>query len=227
MNPLDEEESERVLPLGKAGLSIRTDEEINAYIDVDGVYSGQRTPAALTLDAGEHVIDLYKKGFAGQRFTVNLRADEFVRRVVVMEDATSDPAVEAAGTYSFSTSPDRAAIFIDGIFQGKTTPAVLYIPDGTHELTYRKVGRRDVTKPIRVFVDVEGFDHTNLPEEVEVKRPIILVTTNPEGAKVFIDTLPTGKRTPQYFRIDAGVHTIRVVKEGFSPASAQITVTEV
>ncbi len=55
---------------------------------------------------------------------------------------------------------------------------------------------------------------------------MILVSSDPQNADIFIGGLPTGRRTPQYFEIAAGDHVIRVEKSGFFPQEAAVTVRE-
>jgi hypothetical protein len=57
-------------------------------------------------------------------------------------------------------------------------------------------------------------------------RPAILnVTSEPPGAKIFLDGTDTGKVTPAELEVDPGDHTVKLTLEGHVDAEEQVTVT--
>lgn len=205
-------------------VSISADPEIEAFIDIDGIYTGEKTPHVFNLVPGEYSFRIYKKGFTTSTRSRKLEAGTTESLQISM--FTRDETQEESETtqFSFSSNPRGADIFLNNLFTGKKTPALLNLDPGFYSLIFRKADFEDFKQEISVPPFGDGFIDVNLTPTEEERLPLIIVNTTPDGANIFIDGLPTGKRTPQFFEIGPGEHLIRVEKAGFAPAERTIEI---
>ena len=218
----EEKEQEKVE--GKGTVTIKCDPEVNAYIDIDGVYSGEKTPFVFYLLPGSHTFTAYKKGYSTEKKTVVVEAGQTYSKTVTLTEKTPPEEHTTAISISFSSSPSGASIFIDSFYMNKKTPAVLMLEPGSHTVTLKKDGFIDDVYLITVPYSGEGSSDRFLKAITEPELPIILVSSEPSGAAIYINGLPSGKYTPRYFEIQPGEHLVRVEKSGYYPAETTITV---
>jgi hypothetical protein len=53
-----------------------------------------------------------------------------------------------------------------------------------------------------------------------------LVTTQPRGARIFVDGRDTGQTTPAVITVKPGTYRVRLERDGFAPSEEEVTVQE-
>lgn len=205
-------------------LSVSADPEENLFIFINGVYSGKKTPAALSLLPDSYEVSLIKKGFISEPFMVTLDEGASVPLIIPVSEIEEEEEEINTSQVSISSNPQGAYIFLNGVYTGKKTPTLFNLEFGDYELLLEKSGF--ISDRVMISI-VNTFPTLVLrelaPVEVEL-LPVVLITSVPDKANIFIDSLPTGKRTDSYFEISPGTHIIRVEKEGFVPVEESITI---
>ncbi len=126
------------------------------------------------------------------------------------------------GSIKVSSTPTGARVYLDGEDTGKETDCVLdSVPAGEHTIKLRKADYLDYEKEVIVESD----------EEVEVSFTLISyygsikVSSNPPGAKVYLDGNDTGEKTYCILdRVLPGEHTIKLTKTGYIDYERDVTV---
>ena len=195
-------------------------EPVNAAVDFDGLQIG-RTPVFVP-DAklGPHKIELQLPGHAIKELRFDVKSQRPEKLSVAM--------VSVLGSVKVRSQPGGAEIFLDGVSRGRTPPdgmEPLVIPDvkeGEHQIVARKPGYNDLRHDFQLmpkepkFITLPGM--VELPGQVEV-------TTDPTGAKVFVNGEWRGKSPYLLKDQKAGVIMVRVELEGYDAVSQEVTVS--
>jgi hypothetical protein len=130
--------------------------------------------------------------------------------------------VEAAGSIAVTSEPTGAAIWLDGTDTGRTTNALLEnVPAGDHVVTLKKDGYADASKTVTVADAEIAVTHFTLIEPAGS----IIVTSAPDGARIFLDDADTGEVTNATLAtVPVGDHTVRVSLDGYLDAEETVTV---
>ncbi|MEK7216092.1 MAG: PEGA domain-containing protein, partial [Chloroflexota bacterium] len=184
-----------------------------ARIFLDGEDRG-KTPTDLPdVAIGAHSVVLSLDGHRLHSETV---------RVASEQTATVDAALKPKmGKLWIDSTPTGATIIIDGRPE-KTTPALLDLPIGRHELLLRRKNCKDR----RVVVDIQSREKTSLDERLEQDPGGVAFVSDPMKAEVYLDGegKPRGRTPLKIDRIEAGRHTAVIVKGGHGRWSGEFTV---
>ncbi len=118
------------------------------------------------------------------------------------------------GEVTVSSNPDGAQIQLDGQSNASwVTPVVLAeLAPGRHTVTVSKAGYAPETRA----VDIASHGKAVLSLQLALLPAAVSVTSNPAGAKVYVDGRDMGKPTPVQINVDKpGNHTILVRKDGY------------
>jgi hypothetical protein len=97
-----------------------------------------------------------------------------------------------AARLDFSSSPEKASVLVNGKVRGKT-PITLYdLTPGLHHISYSLDGY----EPVDFFVAVESGARISKFFELNPKKGILLVTTEPEGCTLSLNGVSLGE-TPR------------------------------
>ena len=137
-----------------------------------------------------------------------------------------EPTFQPGNIYVTSV-PAGAAIFLDGTDTGKVTPDTLLGLDiGNYMVSVALEGF--LVDPAVQDAIVTPLRTTEL-QEFALSQTSLLVTSNPEGASIYIDGEDTGLVTPaSVVGVSAGTVEVSLMLEGYlvSPASYSATVVE-
>ncbi|MFH1277509.1 MAG: PEGA domain-containing protein [Candidatus Eisenbacteria bacterium] len=131
------------------------------------------------------------------------------------------------GSIEVTSAPPGAAIFLDGVDKGLTTPDTLGdVSVGTHEVwvvleCHDRIPEVDTITVAEGSLSQAVFTLTALP------RGSVEVISEPTGASILLDGVETGQVTPDTLTdVCVGDHEIRVMLSGFesSPQSTLVTV---
>jgi len=185
-----------------------------AAVFLDGTETGAVTNCLLTtVPAGDHVVTLTLEGYADASAPVTVVSGETAEVSLELTTLT--------GSLAVTSTPEGAAILIDGAETGAVTNATLDgIAVGTHTVTLQKDGYVDATAEVVIEYNATTSLHLDLIKALGS----IAVTSAPEGARIFLDGTDTGEVTNATLTVPAGEHTVTVTKPGYADASATVTV---
>jgi predicted Ser/Thr protein kinase len=122
------------------------------------------------------------------------------------------------------SNPDGAKVEIDGWSEPNwITPfTASHLAAGHHTLVFSKAGYLQQTRSVESVAakSIDAF------AELTPSVSTIVVTSNPQGANVWVDTKDSGMTTPAQITVDKGFHKITVRKAGFKDASVEQTLSE-
>ena len=190
-----------------------------AEVRMDGRALGV-TPLALTLDAGDRVLELQYGGVVRQ-VTVNVRSGETIRQRIEFVSAPAAP-VASRGALSVTTEPGRAPVIVDGTERGVSPLVVSNLAPGDHTVTVR-FPTGNVARRIRVdagatasFVAtmpsapgaVSGYLSVDVPHRLQILEQGRLIGTT-DFARLM---LPAGEHTLEFVDDELGFRTRRDVR---------------
>lgn len=122
------------------------------------------------------------------------------------------------------SQPDSAKVEIDGWSEPNwVTPfTASHLAAGMHTLVFSKSGYLQQTK------SVESVAGKSIDVSAELAPAVstIVVTSNPQGANVWVDGKDSGMTTPAQLTVEKGFHKVTVRKAGFKEMSTEETVAE-
>jgi hypothetical protein len=132
---------------------------------------------------------------------------------------TSAPTT-TSGTISVTSSPTTALVYVDGAYKG-ATPITISVSTGSHKFELKKSGfdTQTVTKSIATGTNTPIT--STLPPTTTTGT--ISIYSTPSSAQVSIDGVSKGI-TPLTTTVNAGSHTIKITKDGYSEFSTTTTI---
>jgi len=191
-----------------------TSDPAGAAILIDGVDTGEVTPATLTLPEGEHLLDLVLAGFL-------LAAGPAAVTVDPAAPAALDLDLTPAGTLDVTSEPAGAQIRVDGAETGAVTPASLTVTAGLHVVRLRRSGYLAAPDSVLVDVPAGGTAAAAFTLVAEGAAGALAVTSRPAGAAILIDGEDTGEVTPHTFELPPVPVSVGVARAGFHAAAPQ------
>lgn len=143
-----------------------------------------------------------------------------LRYSVRQSSASSLPPVHTQGTLSIGSSPDGAAIYIDGSYYG-ATPRSITLRPGRYDLKIQAAGYQVYAAVARVAAG--GVTRINARLAPIPKTGILGVTSIPGGAGVFVDGRQVGT-APMRTTLSAGAHTVVLEHQGYQDFSARVQI---
>jgi len=184
-----------------------------AQIDKQGEYY-------ITMKKGARYIVLKKNGFGSFKEQFGL-----VMKSGSVYEMSADEKFKQASQIPvmISCNQNGTEILVDGISKGKTQNKMLTINIniGTHKIKVTKDGFGIQEIEENINMQNNSFDFKLTP----VMPAAVNITSNPEGATVYIDNLKFGT-TPKSSFFDAGTYPIKIEKENYETINEQITITE-
>jgi hypothetical protein len=153
-----------------------------AKVGVDGVASGEKTPAELKLKIGKHDIVVALDGHDEAKKSIDVAKEDPQQREIVLE-LTKTPT---ARLVRFITDPPDAAVFLDGdgVPLAAQTPAEEMLSLKRHTIVVKKPGFQDAAAEINVVrgdgPQVERIALSPVPK----RKENVVVTVDPAAATV-------------------------------------------
>ncbi|HEY1938158.1 MAG TPA: serine/threonine-protein kinase [Candidatus Angelobacter sp.] len=122
------------------------------------------------------------------------------------------------------SKPDSAKVEIDGWSEPNwVTPfTASHLAAGTHTIVFTKAGFLQQTKSVESIAGKSVDVSADLAPSVST----IVVTSNPQGAAVWVDGKDSGMTTPAQLTVEKGFHKVAVKKAGFKDSSIEDSVAE-
>jgi hypothetical protein len=148
----------------------------------------------------------------------------FIIPILLIGCETNPPTIPEIvieyGKVVITSNIDSADIFLDNINTGKVTPDTINASVGNHLITLKKPGYFDASINVIILKDSiiqKAIDLTNESGKV-------FVTSNVDGADIFLDNINTGKITPDTLITSVGNHYITLKKDGYFKSSVFVDV---
>jgi len=124
----------------------------------------------------------------------------------------------------FTSKPDGAKVEIDGWSEPNwVTPfTASNLAAGFHLVSFTKSGYLQQSK------SVESVAGKSIAISIELSAALstIVISSNPQGANIWLDGKDTGQVTPVQLNVEKGIHRVIVRKAGYKDAVGDETVTE-
>jgi len=194
----------------------------------------EREPIAIAIPAPTPVQDVIAKDTTVKFFPANGKksaqpqasAAKQAAPVPTPQKATSSPnqVFVQQSELKLISKPDGAKVEIDGWSEPNwITPfTASHLAAGHHTLVFSKSGYLQQTRSI----DSVAAKSIDAFAELTPAVSTLVVTSNPQGANVWVDTKDSGMTTPAQITVDKGFHKITVRKAGFKDASVEQTLSE-
>lgn len=195
-----------------------------AAISLDGCPSGRLTPEHLLgVPPGSHQVGLALDGYRHWSGTAVVRAGHTENLLVTLRPL---PAPEA-GSARIETDPPGASITLDGVVLRTKTPAKLErLAPGAFPIGLARPGSRSWSGELAVLPGACALLQVRLEPESGYGGSI-RVTSEPPGAAVSIDGLPTAAITPCLLpNLAPSGHRVEAALAGFRPWQRVVQVGE-
>jgi len=176
------------------------------------------TPCSFSnLMPGSYNLSVKKSGFQPTQTALQIRPGQ-----TLDEKLTLEPT--AIGLH-ITTHPPGADVFINGDKQSGQTPLTIPLASNTYNLVLRKQGYEPYSDSIKVTENAQ----TQVDIDLKEKGGHVAwaqVGSNPAGADILVDGMPTGKQTPARVEISSGIHTVVLRLNGYQVSRRTVQVTE-
>jgi eukaryotic-like serine/threonine-protein kinase len=177
-----------------------------------------QTPCTLNgLIPQQYNLVVRKSGFQPMQTALQVRSGQVLNENIALEPL-------AVGLF-VSTKPEGADVFINGAKQSGQTPVTLPLAPGQYDIVLRLEGYEAYSSQVTVKDNVQAQLEVDLkPRNNHVAWAE--VRSNPKGAEIFVDGIPTGQISPARVEIPSGIHTIVMKMPGYQPARRSVQATE-
>ena len=190
-----------------------------AQIFLDSTNTGKITPDTLkNILTGLHTIILKKSNYLDTTLIVNVPENNTISKIIGLRAAVTK------GNVYIESNPSGAQIFLDNLNTNKITPDILKdLVTGVHSITLKKDSYVDTTFKVPIINDTTISKSVILTPKVT--KGNIYISSNPGSAQIFLDSINTGKVTPDTLKnIAEGVHKITLKKNNYYDTTLIVTV---
>ncbi len=150
-------------------------------MNLDGI-TGQMSPWTYTsVPVGGHIIQAFLSGFSPYSAPVEVFSGQTTEIYAVLYPLASTGALQVV------TSPGGADLYIDAIYQGKTSTAIGSIATGDHLVTLKHYGYQDLTGKVIIEEGKTTYLSFTLVPFTEPETGNLRVSSDPAGAGIYID----------------------------------------
>ncbi len=157
------------------------------------------------------------------RLINELSAKIYNRVLMPGSEAGGESQVRQTGSLAISSSPDKAQVFLNGVSMGNTPVSMQGVKVGTHVVSMFINGYYINEQKVRVKPDQIELVSAEMKEIEAGKSGTLAISTKPGDALVVVDGLPLGSSPLTLNRLPIGEHTIKLIKEGYNPWEAKIS----
>ncbi len=197
-----------------------------ADVYVDGFYSGSTATTVGNLAAGSHLVTLRLAGYRDWLGTI-----EVPENSVAFIDAQLEVASAAAtGDILVLSNPPGASVFNDGVYQGNTKPGdaldLTGLLPGTHTILLQLQNYQDYATSVEVQAGrVSQVNADLIPAKTPSQSGTLLISSNPQGANIFLDNACVGITPLTIPSVTAGNHTLLLRLVGYIDYATTLTIS--
>jgi len=161
---------------------------------------------------GNYVVTMKKDGYESTSLMVDLEAGETEALDITLQRETTIVEVES--------TPSQARFFHeDGSLIG-VTPYHGYVPTGQYRMRFSKENYEDEF----VHVNIKRSSSAYVVAKLRPMKTRITITSDPRQARIYIDEIERGRKTPATIIVEPGFRTVGVALEGYSREERDINV---
>lgn len=215
--------------VGKGKITIMSS-PANCEIYLDGNNTLKLANEVFILDEGSYTFKLSKEGYQTEEKTISISEGDVIEEKFTLKKQTSSEEetekLIKTTTIGVSSSPTHADIILDGVNTNlKTSEILKNITPGTHIVKIDLFGYNDYEETVNVALGekVEVYSKLTMSgEPIDEEGIKIQISSNPQGAKIWIDENYTHHVTPTtqvglsdvLYLLTPGTHVIKVTKGG-------------
>jgi len=203
--PIDHE-APSAIPTPTVSISITTI-PAGAEVRLDDFFKGI-TPTLVNVTVGSHEIEVTKEGYHSHSETKRIRLGDGKPEEMNIE---LEPLTNSIHVFS---TPSGASVYLDNVYKRDTNTncTLSEVVVGPHTITLKKSGYCDVIKNVSVPVGKALDLHENL---IECIHGSIDISSDPSGAKVYLDNVFTKDTPCMLSEVVVGNHTIKLTKSDY------------
>ncbi len=173
--------------------------------------------------------------FYPEIFDIKKRKSFSLKRIIITKDTLLEDAEKIGnkflkyfvapslyGAVKLNSSISNFVIYIDGIFAGKNKYFFPFVLKGKRlfEIESQK-------KKYKLFVSVKPNSTNYIEVSIEeLKMPVVNITSQPSGAKVYLDLVYYGLTPITITNLPAGEYKLKLLKKDFYPVNELINVSQ-
>jgi serine/threonine protein kinase len=178
-----------------------------------------QTPCSFNdLDPKQYSLEVTKEGYQPVQTALAIKAGEVKDQKINLESL-------AKGLF-VATQPPGADVFINGAKQSGQTPVTLPLAPGSYNLVLRLQGYEAYSGAVQVKDNVQTQLNIALAERNGNRVAWAQVESDPKGAEILVDGIPTGEVTPARVQVPSGTHHIILKLDGYQQVRRTFQVTE-
>jgi hypothetical protein len=213
-------------PLSDVGVLQVKSSPGGADVYVDGFYSGSTATTVGNLAAGQHILQLRLAGYRDWIGNVKVPPNGVTVIDATLEMATAD----TTGNIVVSSDPFGASVYLDSNYQGQTqadnTLDLTGIQPGSHILELQLTNYQD----FMTTVDIQSggtipVSAELVPATIVSEIGTVQITSDPQGANIFLDNIYQGITPLTISSLNAGTHTLVLRLPGYNDYSSLVTIT--
>jgi serine/threonine protein kinase len=183
------------------------------------VFGQCQTPCSFNnLAPRQYSLEVKKEGYQPIETALQVRANS-------VSDQKLSMASLAKGLF-INSEPGGADVFINGAKQSGQTPVTLPLAPGQYNLVLRLQGYEAYSGTVQVKDNLQTQLNAKLAEKSHNRVAWAQVDSNPKGAEISVDGIPTGKSTPSRIELPIGIHSVTLKLEGYRPTKRTVQVSD-
>lgn len=209
--------SANLVPISQQGSISVSSTPSGAGLYIDTIYQGETNKVVGNLAAGTHTVTLRKSGYQtwSQQQTVYSGQTTYVNAQLT---PYSSPLT---GDLEVQSSPSGAVVYLDGNYQGSTSPGspldVTGLTPGTHALLLKKSGYQDYSTTTNIRSGQTTVVSANLIPSGQVSSTAsVQISSDPGGADVLINNAYVGITPLTAQNVQPGSSTITISLPGYN-----------
>ena len=211
--------------LSRTGILQVTSSPGGADIYVDGFYSGYTSATIGNIAAGPHYVQLRLAGYQEWAGTINVPENG----VATISEQLTVPPVQTTGDLVIASEPPGASVSLDGVYKGNTQSGDLLdltgILPGTYTLLIQLANYQDFTSSVEVQAGRVTRVNAELVAATYPSRSgTLLITSDPQGANIFLDNACIGITPLTIPSVEAGTHSLVLRLPGYSDYASSLSV---
>jgi hypothetical protein len=190
-----------------------------ASVYFDGIYQGLtengRLVVTVYMAIPVHTITVEKTGYTSAIGTPDMpSAGETTRFYARLRPVTTQAPAISYGGLSFDTSPQGAAIYLNGYFRGTSPFSLEQIKPGSYTVEAVLKGYKTYTTMVRISPGMKTDVYCPLQSDA-LSPNYVFITSNPTNAFVYVDSVYKGLTPLTIRNIDIGDHRIELNTPGY------------
>ena len=195
-----------------------------ANIYLNGNFRGTTTQTIGGLNAGSYFVELTKPGYEDWTGSVRVYAGQ----VSSISPTLAPVQSPTTGALSVTSNPPYAAVYLDGTYEGQTSPGIPFVISevnaGSHTVMVRLSGYDDSVST----VTVNSGQTTTVSAELSSAGSgygSLSVTSSPTGAEVYVNNVKAGITPVTSDAMAPGSYTVTLRLSGYTEWSSVSEVT--